>query len=100
MSHTAEPNNRCVMDAEPEAWLFEVRFEGRDEWSVYGVFRRKADADSLMRTAVMGLEGRLVPLYRPNTHSPTKSRLPRSEKPRRSIANGNAAGSALASPAE
>ena len=54
------------MATKPEAWLVEFRFEGRDDWSVYGVFRRKADADSLMRTAVMGLEGRLVPLYRPN----------------------------------
>lgn len=54
------------MAAKPEAWLVEFRFEGRDDWSVYGVFRHKADADSLMRTAVMGLEGRVVPLYRHN----------------------------------
>ena len=54
------------MATKPEAWLVEFRFEGRDDWSVYGVFRRKADADSLMRTAVMGLEGRVVPLYRHN----------------------------------
>lgn len=55
------------MSAEPEAWLFEVRFEGRADYSFYGVYRRKADADSLMRTAVMGIEGRVVPLYRHNT---------------------------------
>ncbi len=54
------------MGDKPEAWLVEFRFEGRDDWSVYGVFRRTADADSLMRTAVMGLEGRVVPLYRHN----------------------------------